>query len=361
MCTIVAVAPEIDDDSSGFKPKVLFRFLFLHGVGRNNRITPWLFFTVTLICGCGQIVTDLSNGQFTIIYKLIFLCNFLNQAVSLFLTVYHRARTTRLCEDILSQLESDEKSVVKRNEKIISSLLLIFFLILFATVTIFEVIDPSGPNYILTIPAPVLMWISFFTCKLFVTFFSITVYLNCFIFILSLVGLSLARSHRLQRLKVSPRFDSQLIMKELTGMIESFKTLEQSSSLAVFQMIASHFFEITLFLYRQISYEASVFPFRIIATLLVMINVALVLYCCFVVSQYQEKVKQSAEQLLNSPHLDPHTMQGSVFFKLHYQIRTVSNQSLTALNVINIDRKLILALSSSFLPIAVLFVQMDHA
>ena len=334
----------------------------MHGIGRKGRIRPWIFFSLMFVGGSGQLITDLSNDEYTTLYKLAFFCNFVNEAVGLFLTVYYRHETTRLCENIFSHLAEEDSEVVKRHEKIICTLLVVFVLALFSTCTVVELLrTPPEIIYVLVIDVPGLNWISYFICKIFGSVYIATLYFNCYIFILLFIGLSLDRFNRFKQLKSLPLHQCYLMMKQLSEMDEMFERFEAHSSLPVFLMIAGHFFEITLFLYRQINSYTSHPQFRILTTFLVVMNIALVAYCIAVVSHFQEKVKNLGRQLIESLRLQPFSVPESLLFPaIKDQIKVVSSQSITALNVVKIDRKLIFALFSSFLTIAVLFIQMDH-
>lgn len=360
--TLIPMHPPLINKT--FQPNWLFCLLSCHGITSNGSILPWLRFTIVLACACDQIACDMHNEDFTLIFKLIFFSNFINEGVCLFLTVYNRKKTRRLAETLYSRVKEEDKCFIKRQEKIHFILLLIFFISLFITLTSVDAFRPNHVNYLLLMgvkKSPSIFWITLILFKILVTLYISTLYISGFVYVESFICLSLDRLNRIEMLKQLVPHENQLIMQELIRMERKFKHFENNSSLAVFQMIAGHFFEITIFLHRQITYDASSLVIRISSLCLTLGNLVLIFYAIAIISHYQEQVTDAGESLIDLFFTQRFTSHEYTFLLILIdKVTNVTQQCMTVWRIVKINRKLIIALYSSFLTIAVLLVQMGN-
>ena len=150
-------------------------------------------------------------------------------------------------------------------------------------------------------------------------------------------------------------------MKDLLEMDSKFDAFEETGSLLICQVITMHFVEITLFLYRMITFSSASNPILLTSACWTCMNVLFVLYSIALIIHLQEKVKKTGQSL--SDLFFTHKLSASEYvfvLILVDKIKLVASRSITVWNIVKINRKLVLAIYSSFLTIAVLLVQMDN-
>ena len=348
-----------------FRAKLLYLLLAGHGFLKKSRILPWTFFSLVSACACNQIVADMKNDDFTVIFKLMLLVGWINESLALFFTVYRRNETCLLANAIFTQLKEKSKvSLVKRLEKITLIILLLLFFSVLAVITLVDAIKPERANYLFVVRVdnlPFVFWLTLAIFKILVTFNVTSLYMNCSVYILSFVSLSLDRLSRIEMLKQLVPRESHLVMQELIKMDKILKQFESCSSLPIFQMITAHFFEITIFLYRQITYDDTSLTIRISSLSLTLMNVLLVFYSIAVISHFQEKVKDAGQSLADLFFVHKLAPVEYILVSLVIEkVKSVTSRLITVWNIVKINRKLILAIYSSFLTISVLLVQMDN-
>ena len=354
----------IEDESlASFRPKFLRVLLSCYGFSGNGRFYPWIFFMVAFTCRCHQLVSEMTNGHNTTIFKLVLFCSFAIESSGLFLTIYHRHTTRQLTDSIFSQVRHLDHCVLKKFESTIFILLLSLYIGSFILISA-NASSSWRLDYPLVARVPglsILFKISLFIFRAMITLSILSMYVNCSLYVLTFLALSLNRLHNIQEMKQLVPHNIQRIMRDLMKMDHELNHFEAHSSLPIFMMIGAYFLEISLFLYRLVTYTSPSFVFHIGSIAWTVIHTLFIIYFISAVSVYQEKVKHAGLELADRffIHASPPS-QYNIAFVMAERVKCVTGQSITAWNIVNIDRQLIVAIFSSFLTIAVLLVQMDN-
>ena len=347
------------------KPKLILFFLRPLGIGGNKcRFTPWIFSTFILACALDQFVCDCINHRISLILKIMFLVNFLNSFVALLFTVRNRNQINRLIAGVFSKLRGDEVAFIKKYERITFFLVLLFVWFLFAINFSLDVYRYWKLKHLLVLSvqsAPFVLWISLILFKLAVSIFTAILYIVCSLYVVTFISLTLTRLNQLNQMTRLIPHEGHSMMKQLIEMEKSFESLEKMSSFPFCQMISMHFVEITLFLYRMISISTSSNLILLCSTLWTCMNITFVLFLMASVIHFQEKIKSSGESLAHSFFAHRLTPAEYIFISILVdKIKCVTSQSITVWRIVQINRRLILAIYSSFLTISVLLVQVDN-
>lgn len=347
------------------RPSLILIFLYGYGIGGSSKIvSPWIFFIAVLVCAVDQFIYEFTDDGNSTIFRMMVLVNLINAFFALFFTVYNRNRTSQLVVDVFSQLKQEHVPLVKKYEWKTFALLLFLCSCLLTVITALDIVKTEKPSYFLVLQekkANFIFIITLIPFKVLLTFYIATLYMSCSLHIVTFIGLSLIRIDRLDVLFQLVPCEGHILMKELINMERSFEALEESSSFSFCQMIAMHFVEITLFLYRIITYSSSPNLILISSVCWTFVNTVFVLYSMAIIILFQEKVKKAGRLLTDHIFTHKFSPLEHVFLPvLLEKIKSVTSRSITVWGIVKINRKLILAIYSSFLTVSVLLVQIDN-
>lgn len=347
------------------KPKLLLFLLHPFGLSKSKKIfTPWIFFTFLFTCALDQFICDCISHKISLILKILIFVNFVNALLALLITIRNRNKINRLVIEIFSKLTQDEIIFIKKYEKVILLLVALFLMFLFTINISLEIFRHWKMKHFFVIQVqsvPSITWISLISFKFVVSFYTATLYIICSLYVITFIALSLTRLNQLNQMNQLVPHEGHSMMKQLIEMEKHFNKLEKMSSFLFGQMITMHFVEITLFLYRMISYASVYNVILLTSTLWTCMNITFVLFLMTSVIHFQEKIKQSGESLAHSFFNHRLTPAEYIFISIIIdKIKCISSQSVTVWKIVRINRKLILAIYSSFLTISVLLVQVDN-
>lgn len=338
--------------------------LRIYGIGvKRNKIWPWFVFLFIASAGVWQLNRDFDRYKGTNACKVMYFVNFFNAFMSLFLTVRNRQIINQLADEVYSSLNASEINVIRKSQRTISMMVyslvisLLFLCIYFhAWNLISYILYSSRINYI-----RIIMLIFKILRQLLVAFFVTNIYCISSLYLIFFIALTRTRINRIQQLKSLYPYERTNAMHLLIEMRDNFEKFQAKFGTVLFQIIISHFCEITIFFYRvYIKRSLTETVSSLILLAWTTANMSVVIFIIFKISDCQDQVKKAAGHLCDLISIENWSHINLSQLILMQKIKSIGDQCVTVMNIVQVDRSLVIGILSSFLGVAVLFVQMDN-